>query len=498
MILDSLPKSPRWLSLLTLTASLLSMPIQGAEPITLGTRREIFVDQELIERLEGAALQLHHPQPAGVALRLDRPWEGIVSGYVTVLQDGDRRLLYYRGRPTNSRGDASEEAHEVSCVAESRDGITWTRPNLGLFEVAGTKDNNVFLVEPKTVTHNFCPFLDSRPGVPQAERFKAVGGTGAGGLFGYLSADGIHWRPLSDRPLITKGQFDSQNLVFWSAHETNYLCYFRTFRNGVRWVTRATSPDFRKWSEPSDMEFDGAPPEHIYISQTQPYFRAPHIYLGIAARFNPGRRALTDEQVGAIDLDNPRNYAELKNDDSDAVLLSTRGGLHYRRTFLESFIRPGLDPRNWVARANYPALGMLQTSDTELSLFVVRHYGQPSIHVERLTLRLDGFTSVHAPYAGGSLLTRPVTFDGSELELNFATGAAGFVKVELQDEKGEPLPGHRLEDCPEIIGDSVDRVVRWSGGQDLQAWRGKAVRIRFLMKDADLYSFRFRPNQEKR
>ena len=460
----------------------------AAQPIDIGSRRELFVDRFLIDKLDGVELQLHHPTPAGTALQLDRPWEGIVSGYVTMIHDGNKQLMYYRGRPTTSRLDGSSEAQEVACYAESPDGINWIRPNLGLFEVAGTRENNVILVEPKTVTHNFAPFLDTKPGVPATEKFKALGGTG---LFGFTSPDGIHWKPAQEKALITAGAFDSQNIAFWSETEHSYVCYFRTFKNDVRWVTRTTSTDFINWTAPVDMCFGDAPAEHIYINQTQPYFRAPHIYLSLAARFNPGRHALTEEQMKAIDLDSPRNYGELKQDDSDAVLLSTRGGNRYDRTFLESFIRPGPDLRNWVARANYPAQGMVQTSDTELSLYVVRHYGQPSIHIERMSLRLDGFASVHAPYAGGYLVTKPFTFKGSELELNLATGAAGFAKVELQDAEGKPLLGYALADCPEIIGDQIERTVRWKSGSDLRALTGRPVRLHFALKDADLYSFQF-------
>lgn len=469
-----------------------------AEVVDVGGRRELFVDRELIDRMQGLELRLTEPRPAGTALKFDRPWEGIVSGYVTVLRDGDRFLMYYRGRPSTSRGDASAEAHEVTCVAGSHDGVHWSRPNLRLHEVAGTRENNVILVEPKTVTHNFVPFLDGRPGVPAAERFKAVGGTGAGGLFGYASADGFRWRPVSERPLITKGQFDSQNVAFWSEHERLYLCYFRTSRAGVRWVARATSTDFVNWIEPVEMEFGDAPPEHIYINQTQPYVRAPHLYLGLAARFNPGRRALTDEQVRALDLENPRNYAELRNDDSDAVLLTSRGGNQYRRTFLESWVRPGPDLRNWVARANYPALGILQTAEQELSVFVLRNYGQPTIHLERLTLRPDGFASVHGGYAGGDLWTRPVRFAGEELEVNFATSAAGSLRVELLDAEGGVLPGFGLAEAEEMIGDSLARTVRWKGGASVAAWAGQPVRLRFALKDGDLYSYRFRPRSGAR
>ena len=286
-----------WLSamLLVVAAGLSTVVADAAEPgvIDLGRRRELFVDRFLIDRMDGLQLRLHQPQPAGVALRLDRPWEGIISGYITVIQDGDRYLMYYRGRPSTSRQDGSPEAGEVACVAQSADGITWTRPNLGLFEVAGTRDNNVVLDGPKNVTHNFCPFIDMRPGVPVSERFKAVGGTGKAGLFGYVSPDGMHWKPVRKEALITQGAFDSQNVVFWSQTEGCYLCYFRTWKKigdgGYRWITRATSKDFLNWSVPVDMSFGDAPPEHLYTNQTQPYFRAPHIYIATPARFNPDR-----------------------------------------------------------------------------------------------------------------------------------------------------------------------------------------------------------------
>jgi len=88
----------------------------------------------------------------------------------------------------------------------------------------------------------------------------------------------------------------------WSEHEQCYICYFRTFRNGVRWITRTTSTDFLNWTKATDMTFGDAPNEHLYTNQTLAYFRAPHIYIGTAARFWPKRRSLTDEQVAAIGL----------------------------------------------------------------------------------------------------------------------------------------------------------------------------------------------------
>jgi hypothetical protein len=52
---------------------------------------------------------------------------------------GDRYRLYYRCQPPGGSEDGDE--HQVTCYAESPDGVTWTKPNLGLFEFQGSKEN---------------------------------------------------------------------------------------------------------------------------------------------------------------------------------------------------------------------------------------------------------------------------------------------------------------------------------------------------------------------
>ena len=89
------------------------------------------------------------------------------------------------------------------------------------------------------------------------------------------------------------------------------------------------------------------------------------------------------------------------------------------------------------------------------------------------------------------LLTKPFSFSGSKLEINFASSPAGGLRVEIQDESGKPCPGFALAECPEMIGDDVERIVSWSAGADVSKLAGKPVRLRFAMKDADLYSLRF-------
>jgi hypothetical protein len=241
------------------------------------------------------------------------------------------------------------------------------------------------------------------------------------------------------------------------------------------------------------MTFGDVPAEHLYTNQTHPYFRAPHIYVGIAARFMPGRKVLTEEQARAIHVD-PRYFGDI----SDAVLLTTRGGDRFDRTFMEAFVRPGIGWENWTSRTNYPALGVVQTAPAEMSFYVQRNYGQPTARLDRYALRLDGFASAHAGYGGGELVTRPVVWpkatDGKsrELFLNYSTSAAGGVRVEIQGADGTVVPGYALDDCQELIGDEIERVVTWKGGSDLAALAERPVRLRFVLKDADIYSLQAR------
>jgi hypothetical protein len=457
----------------------------------IGSRRELFVDRFLIERLQGAELRAQQPIEKGIVLELNQPWEGAFSGYFTVIQEPRRSRLYYRCVP-NAKGDGN--ASESTCYAESADGVHWKKPDLGLFNVSGTRKNNVILANQPPFSHNFAPFLDARPGVPTSERYKALAGTVKSGLVSFASADGIHWRKLREEPVLpasSKSMYDSQNVAFWSTAEGTYVCYFRIFKQfpsgGIRWVARTTSKDFLNWTTPVEMTFGDAPSEHLYTNQTSPYFRAPHIYIGIAARFMPGRQVLTAEEAKAIRVD-PKYF----QDCSDAVLLSTRGGSRYDRTFLESFLRPGIGHENWVSRSNYPAWNVIETGPAEMSFLVNKNYGQPTAHVTRYALRLDGFGSVHAGYEGGEMLTRPFRFQGKALEINFSTSAAGSVRVELQDAQGVALPGFALADSREIVGDEIGRVVSWKRGVDVSRLTGQALRIRFVLKDADVFSFRFR------
>jgi len=172
------------------------------------------------------------------------------------------------------------------------------------------------------------------------------------------------------------------------------------------------------------------------------------------------------------------------------VLITTGGGDRYDRTFMEGFLCPGIGPENWVSRTNYPALNVVPTGPNEMSLYVNQNYGQPTAHLRRYSLRLDGFASLHTDGDGGEMLTHPLKFTGSQLLLNFSTSAAGGIRVELQDNRGAAISGFALDDCQELIGNEIERAVTWKGG-DLTRFAGRVIRLRFVMNDADLFAMRF-------
>lgn len=472
---------------LFLAAVLFHNVLFAQEPLQIDDDRQLFLDHFLIENLDNAELRLHHPVSEGPVLYFDKPWEGNFSAYCTIIKDGPIYKAYYRG-VRDAGSDGRDE--ETTCIALSTDGVHWSKPELGLFEVEGSKENNVILAHAAPVTHNFSPFIDKNPDCKPAEKYKALGGTGKSGLIAFTSPDGIRWEKVQEQPVFTEGKFDSQNVSFWSESEKQYICYFRTWTkdgyNGYRSVGRTTTKDFIHWTEPVQMKFGDTPLEHLYTQQTSPYYRAPQIYVAIGARFMPGRQVLNEEQAKALNVD-PKYF----NDCSDAMLMTSRGGNSYDRTFMESYIRPEIGLQNWVSRSNYPALNVVQTSDAEMSVYVNENYAQPTAHLKRYSMRIDGFASLHTGYDGGTMTTKPLVFSGKELEINYSTSAAGSVRIEIQDQNEKPIPGFEMENCQEIIGNEIERIVFWRGNPDLKALAGQVVRLKIHLKDADLFAMKF-------
>lgn len=446
----------------------MTMPSPAADDaLVLGSRLELFVDEYLIDRLDGAArLQLHKPEPKEVVLVTDKLWEGNTCAYYTVFHDDKLYRLYYRGSHFDE--ETGEEAHpEVVCYAESSDGVHWSRPELGLFEFAGSKANNI--VWSNGCTHNFTPFKDGNPSCDPRARYKALA-VGPGGLFAFQSPDGIHWSFLRPEPVITEGDFGSQNLAFWDAVRGEYRAYWRIFKAGVRDIRTAVSKDFVTWQPWSDLDYGDAPTEHLYTNAILPYPRAPHLFIGFPTRFLPETQQVEPE------------------------FMTSRDGITFRR-WTDPVI-PLTAPKDRDGnRSNFMAWGLVQLpgDDRHWSVYATEaYYTGPASRLRRFTYRIDGFVSVNTSEGAGELVTKPLTFTGTRLVLNYLTAPAGSLRVEIQDAAGAPLPEFTLYECDLLQGDELAGTVRWRGRSNVSSLAGRAVRLRFAMRYADLFSLQFR------
>ncbi|MBS3764002.1 MAG: hypothetical protein KGZ25_11950 [Planctomycetes bacterium] len=486
------------------------------EAIDIGSRRELFVDDYLIERMEeGLSLQLHHPVPRGIVLRMDRPWEGNMCGFITVMEDDDRFRMYYKGHKQNLEAGTDSNGHMVEahplnvCYAESRDGVNWQRPELGLIEFDGTTANNIitegFGSEQKGV-HGFAPFKDPNPAASGDARYKAVGAVRracSDGLYAMGSTDGLKWSLLSEEPILEQGKdgkFDSQNLAFWDPVREQYRAYVRQGGPAGRDIATAMSEDFIHWTDSELLEYPGAPGEQLYTNQITPYPRAPHLLMGFPTRYVEREWSSSIEQLPEREHRRRRSNVRERYGTAltDGLFMTSRDGRTFNR-WGEAFMRPGPQLEgNWAYGDNYQAWGMLETDSSlegapqELSFYATENYWRQPSAVRRYSLRKDGFVSVHAPRSGGEVLTKPLIFQGNWMEINFSTSAAGSLKIEIQGADGMPVDGFTVNDCVEQIGDELDRTVKWQNGDDLSELRGKPVRLRIVLTDADLYAIRFK------
>jgi hypothetical protein len=131
----------------------------------------------------------------------DRPWEGSACHYRHVFRDGDTYRMYYTALDYDVRGGRVDIPHPGRiALAESADGITWTRPSLGLVEFDGSTDNN--LVADAGESHTFV-FKDTNPAAPAEARYKAIElADNATAIYPLRSADGLTFTRMSDKPMM--------------------------------------------------------------------------------------------------------------------------------------------------------------------------------------------------------------------------------------------------------------------------------------------------------
>lgn len=419
-------------------------------PKDLGSKRELFLDQQLLDTIVDLELQLHSP--------IEVKSTNVPNGYYqTIIKEDGYFRIYYRDNLSFYVGEKFDgNPGEITTTAISEDGYNWHIENTKLND---SIENYIFYDPP--FNHNFTPFKDANPHTRY--KYKALSGTNdTGGLFYFYSDDGIQFKKFKNEPVIQHDpnfyEFDSQNIAFWSETENLYVCYFRRLINGLRSFSRTTSKDFETWSRPINI-FPNVEGEHLYTSGIQPYYRAPHIYIGLSTRFFPEN-----------------------GNSTDIVLISSRDGITFNRTFKEAFIRPGLDPGKWGNRSNYITLNLVPLDESYMGIFA-----RNSLY----KIRMDGFSSVNSSFKEGFFITKPFKFKGNSLEINYSTSAGGYILIEILDDNNEPLINGLGYSSEKIIGDEISGMVKWQKSLDLAPLEGKTIKLKIIMKEADLFSFKF-------
>ncbi len=474
-----------------------------------------FWDDALIDRrFTDAELSVNRPEKRDIVMTCNQPWEGDSTNFFTILKDDGFYRMYYE---TWSLFDPSYTEGINVCYAESRDGIHWEKPDLGLCEFRGSKHNNILMLR---IPDNITVMKDDNPACQPERRYKAIMAISV--VDGYesvfpdrpgkslvcmTSEDGIHFEKYR---VVSRGYaYDSQNTVHWNPHAGKYYCYFREFHakpetpgsglneTSVRGILVSESVDFLHWSEPVPLRFGGGEDFPLYTNCVSAYPYDSRFYVGFPTRYVERKEwtANYDRLCGAeLRLERMKLKPRLGLALTDCVFMTSRDNVNWYR-FDEACITPGPESgRNWVYGDCYPACGgMIETPSPfpdeppELSLYVNNHHWmKEKVELVRYCYRRDGFASIKAGYARKTLRTVPFTFEGRELTMNFRSSARGGIVLRILDERNLPLDGYAT--C-ELFGDSLDRTVDFE--KPLARLAGKAVRFEFSMRDAEIFAIRF-------
>ena len=476
-----------------------------------------FWDDHLIDtRFSTAELSVNKPHKVGKVITFDQPLEGNGTDFFTVVKEDDFYRLYYEAWSFDT---IAEEGINV-CYAESRDGIHWEKPNLGMCEFRGSKDNNIIMTR---ISDNITVMKDPNPDCPPEQKYKALmmvknmagyanipeGYTEESwpDLVSLVSADGIHFEKFS---VVSCGyDYDTQNTLHWNRHTGKYYVYFREFHPSpddpqsplhepsVRGIRVCESVDFIHWTEPKTLNFMGGDDYPLYVNAVMAYPYDDRYYIGFPSRYVE-RRGWTknfDRLCGREKrLERMQGQTRFGTAVTDCLFMSSRDNYNWYR-FDEATISPGPEtPVNWVYGDCFVAVGgLIETPSrfdyepNELSVLVGEHHWMdvPG-DLMRYTYRMDGFASVKAPYARKTLRTKAFTFEGENLKLNFRTSARGNIYVRILNERGIPLEGY--SSC-EIFGDSLDRIIDFD--KPLAELQGQTIILDFDMSDAEIYAMKF-------
>ncbi len=445
------------------------------------SQSQLFLDDEIIEENILVQRTMHPPERFGhqPVLTHDRPWESrAVLLYGTVIRDEETGLfkMWYLGY--KKAGPLSERT--LICYAESEDGLHWEKPELGLCEFRGSKENNiVFFLQDGLIDNHGVLYTPDDPDENRRYKMLFYASYGKGnprnGLYVAFSPNGIRWK-MEPEPVLP-GIGDRTTVMF--DHFTGkYVTYCREpeilNRLGRRVICRSESEDFLHWSDPKlVLASDLDDPCHIQFYSLTAY-NYESLYIGILEIYYPLEQKL------------------------DLQLTCSRDGVNWRRVGNRQVFFPkgpeGHWDSTWVSMGcNPPVLheGRLWMWYGGRSTPHGAPYPCPEGSIGLALLRKDGFVSLEAGNAEGTVTTKPFVWPGGVLEINGQTHH-GWIRVEVLDMNGKIIPGLSFGECHPLTSDCIDYQVSWKGAKDLNLLAGGKIKLRFGIKNAHLYSFRVR------
>ncbi len=441
--------------------------------ISICKESQLFIDDYLIEEKSNIIKTLHQPEKYeyNPILTYDRPWEGTtVIIYGTVLYDEEDKIFKMWYQTHNKNFYRSENTYV--CYATSIDGITWEKPELGIIKYRGTKKNNIVLESNGVALDSPCVLKDSDDVKPDPEKrykmviYEARTDKCPSGIYAAFSPDGKHWQK-THSPIITKCG-DRRNLMY-DFKQNKYLLFMRLTPEMPRIIGLAESKDFLHWRKLSTIlraDSKDLPDDELY---SMVGFNYESIYLGFLEMFHVRTRKL------------------------DLQLTSSRDGYIWERTEDRNTFVPygstGDFDSCWVAASCNPPF----LKEDKLWLWYsgrsTLHWDLPVSKIGLLTLRKDGFVSVDAGNKEGVLLTKPLKFTGNQLYIN-AKAEKGIIKAEVTDQEGRIIKGYSKEACSGMQIDEINHPICWVEHPDLAPLADKHIRIRFYVRNAELYSFK--------
>lgn len=481
------------------------LPLQASEQVLFAFDDHSIAWQHNLK----LTLETAQKHPANPVLRSGPPGapdHGHAVLYGTVLKQGDTFRMWYLGmHEPEIKGGQAPGWWRPMCYAESKDGVTWTKPDLGLVEFKGSTKNNICLIEgdvfSMTRVNDFLSVLHEPEEPDPAKRYKCAfiahmpfeevkGGRSKIGpnekrwaaFVTATSADGLKWKIAGDRPVNAGGErFEVSGLYRFGDF------YYATGQLISPWSWRADgsdvgrdmlvyrSPDFVTWSRAKARAFIRAGQE------ANPPVKGQQMHMG-AGLWNRGN-VLVGLHGMWQDAEQPPPKGKSWNYGVrvDLGLLISNDGVHFREPVSGFKIIPRGKEGEWDDVAILQGHAFVNEGDRTMIWYSHWDTGGVLEHMDigLATLRRDGFGSLSPKVADNDAHFITGAFAAKEIAINVdGVSPESPLQIQLLDHLDRPLDGFDL-----ILATSGIRVpLKWA--KPMPAGKNIALRVNYPANSA--------------